>query len=84
MPRTRIPTSLALVLALAGCASPALRYTPERQPSGVPISADYDLVGERLRVEIDAGGYRVETAEIVKADGVAVRAQSIEDPCAAA
>lgn len=68
-----------LALAVAGCAAPALRYAPERQPSGTPISADYDIVGERLRVEIDTGGYRVEAAEIVRADGALVRASSIDD-----
>ena len=72
----------ALALAvLDGCAlSSTLRYTPDHQPAGVLVSADYAEVGDRLRVELDTGGYRIEDATIVKPDGAAVAAEALEQP----
>ena len=76
-----------LTIALAGCSSsspaPAptssnLPYKPETPVAGPPISAAYTIVSERLRVEIDTGGRRLERAQIVKADGAFVDAQTIE------
>jgi hypothetical protein len=64
---------------VGGCASP-LPYTPAEQPAGVRLAADYAVNAGRLRVEIDTGGYRLELAEILKADGSAVRAETIEHP----
>jgi hypothetical protein len=52
-------------MALAGCAGP-LPYRPERQPFGATISADVRATEDRLRVEIDAEGYRVERAVLVR------------------
>jgi hypothetical protein len=52
-------------MALAGCAGP-LPYRPERQPFGATISADVRVTEGRLRVEIDAEGYRVERAVLVR------------------
>jgi hypothetical protein len=46
----------------------------------VPLSADYAVAGERLRVEIATGGYRVEGAMILRPDGAAIPAQTIEQP----
>ena len=46
--------------------------------AGAPISAAYTIVNDRLRVEIDTGGRRLERAQIVKADGSFVDAQTIE------
>jgi hypothetical protein len=56
---------VAVALALAGCAGP-LPYRPERQPSGATIAAGVRVVDERLRVEIDSEGYRVERAVLVR------------------
>jgi hypothetical protein len=70
---------VALALALAGCAS-TLPYVPAQQPAGFPISADYKVVGDRLRVEIDTRGYRVEDVRVLRADGAAVPAQTVEHP----
>ena len=53
-----------LLLAQAGCASP-LPFQPERQPFGATISADVRVVEDRLQVEIDSEGYRVEWAVLV-------------------
>jgi hypothetical protein len=78
----RASLALALACAAAGCAASTstLRYTPERQPAGFPVSADYGQAGDRVRVEVDTGGYRLEWAEIVRPDGRAVRAETIEHP----
>jgi hypothetical protein len=76
-----------LTIVLAGCSSstpappPAasnLPYKPETPVAGPPISAAYTIVSDRLRVEIDTGGRRLERAQIVKADGAFVDAQTIE------
>jgi catechol 2,3-dioxygenase-like lactoylglutathione lyase family enzyme len=61
-------SALLLAPALAGCAS-ALPFVPERQPSGVTISAGIALRDDRLLVRIDSEGYRVEQAMLVR-DGV--------------
>lgn len=76
----RALTALVLALGVAGCAASALRYRPDQQPSGVPLSADYQVLVDRLRVEIDTGGYRLEDAQIVRADGGTVQPQTIEHP----
>ena len=69
-----------LALAVSACSTATLPYKPESPPSGSGISADYVLLADRLRVEIDTGGYRLEDAQIVKADGTAIRPQTIEHP----
>ena len=82
----------ALTIALAGCSSSTppppptasnLPYKPETPVAGPPISAAYTIVSDRLRVEIDTGGRRLERAQIVKADGAFVDAQTIEYTAAA-
>jgi hypothetical protein len=45
---------------------------------GASLSADYAVLVDRLRVEIDTGRDRLENAEIIKADGTTIRAQTIE------
>jgi hypothetical protein len=47
-----------------------LPYRPEHQPFGATISADFRVRDDRLRVEIDSEGYRVERAVLVR-DGEA-------------
>ncbi|HJR51776.1 MAG TPA: hypothetical protein VJ794_11755, partial [Gemmatimonadales bacterium] len=69
---------VALALAACSSASSSLPYRPEVQPAGATISAAYTIVGDRLRVEIDGGGRRLERAQIVKADGAVLDAQTIE------
>lgn len=68
----------AALLALAGCAATTLPYTPAQQPSGARVSAGYQLVADRLRIEIDTGGRRVEEAKILKANGAELRALAID------
>src|SRR5437867_1806823 len=71
---------LALAVSLSACSAATLPYKPESPPPGGAISADYMILIDRLRVEIDTGGYRLEDVQIVKADGAAVRPQTIEHP----
>lgn len=83
MPRRGVgPVVLALApaLVLAACAASTLPYTPAQQPAGTLISADYQLLADRLLVEIDSGGYRLEDAQILTAGGSAVRPETIEHP----
>ena len=71
---------LATIVGLSGC-SAALPYKPESPPpSGASVSADYGLLPDRLRVEIDTGGYRLEDAQIAPAGGGSVRPETIEHP----
>src|SRR5258705_10156516 len=69
-----------LALGLSACANPTFRYRPEPPLSNSWISADYIVLTDRLRVEIDTGGYRLLDAQIVKGDGATVRPQTIEQP----
>ena len=80
MSRARALTLLLVAALLAGCAASTLPYAPAQQPAGFPISADYRVVGDRLRVEIDTGGYRLEDAQIVRPEGAGIPAQTIEHP----
>lgn len=71
--------SLPLAL-LAGCASSGLRYKPEPPGVSASISADYTVLADRVRVEIDTRGGRLEDVQILKADGSAIRPEHIEYP----
>jgi hypothetical protein len=77
--RATVATML-LAGALAACSSTAsdLPYRPAVQPAGATVSAAYTIVSDRLRVEIAGGGRRVERAQIVRADGTVLEAQTIE------
>ena len=81
--RNRVVTMLlagVLAGALAACSSSStgLPYKPEVQPPGATVSAAYTIVGDRLRVEIEGGGRRVERAQIVVSNGALLEAQTIE------
>ena len=69
---------LAGVLTACSSTSADLPYKPAVQPAGATVSAAYTIVSERLRIEIDGGGRRLERAQIVKADGTVLEAQTIE------
>jgi hypothetical protein len=70
---------VATLALLAGCASSTLPYKPEVQPAGARLSAGYQILADRLRVEIDTDHRRLEDIWIAKADGTAVRAQTIDN-----
>jgi hypothetical protein len=79
--RATVASVLVGLLAgvLAACSSSAgLPYKPAVQPPGATVSAAYTIVSDRLRVEIDGRGRRVERAQIVKPDGAVLEAQTIE------
>jgi hypothetical protein len=79
-----LPLVAVAVGSLMSCASTRLPYTPDQQPEGARIAAAYRVVGDRLRVEIDTDGHRLEEIKIVKADGTELHAQTIERPSATA
>jgi hypothetical protein len=66
------------VLVLGGCAGATLPYTPEQQPRGARVSAAYRVVQDRLGIEIDTDGRRLEQAWIMKADGASVPPQAVD------
>ncbi len=70
----------ALTIALTGCSSTMLPFKPVSQPAGVYLSADYVLMADRLRVDVDTYGYRLEDAQIVMPNNTIVRPQTIEQP----
>jgi hypothetical protein len=77
---TRLAALAVLAVAIAGCASSSsgLPYKPTQPLSGASVSADYAVLVDQLRVEIDTGRHQLENAEILKADGTTIRAQTIE------
>ncbi len=72
--------AMLLAVALWACASTSssLPYRPVVQPSGATVSAAYTIVADRLRVEIDGDGRRLERAQVVRPDGGVLEAQTIE------
>jgi hypothetical protein len=69
---------VAALLVLAGCARTMLPYKPDPQPPGARISAAYTVVGDRIRVELDTDGKRLEQVWILKPDGTSVAANAVE------
>src|SRR5215831_3964778 len=80
MSHRRAVALVAGVLLLAGCSSSTLRYKAEAPGVGAPVSADYTVLVDRVRVEIDTRGTRLQDIQILRADGTAVRPQTIEYP----
>jgi hypothetical protein len=76
--RTRLALAVALA-AFAGCAQATLPYKPEPQPEGAKVSAAYQMLADRLRIEIDTDHRRLEDVWIARGDGTAVRAQAIDN-----
>ena len=66
------------LLAVAGCASATLPYTPAEQPRGARVSAAYQVLGDRLRVELDTDGRGLEEVAIIRLDGSPLRPLAIE------
>ena len=72
---------VVVLLVLAGCAPAAtLPYKPDPQPRGARVSAAYQVVGDRLRIELDTGGRRLEQAWIRKPDGSSVAPEAVDNP----
>ena len=70
---------VAAFAAVAGCAHATLPYTPDTQPDGARVSAAYQILADRLRIEIDTARRRVEDVWIHKPDGTALRALAIDN-----
>ncbi len=66
------------VLVLAGCSHAMLPYAPDPQPHGARVSAASQVVGDRLRIEIDTSGKPLEQAWIFTPDGASVAPQAVE------
>jgi len=76
-----LPRLLAVgVLVLAGCAHAMLPYRPDVQPEGGRVSAAYQTVGDRLRIEVDTSGKPLEQAWIFTAAGQSIPPQAVENP----
>lgn len=73
-------TLIVALITLAGCASASLPYQPDPQPAGARISAGYQLAGDRLRIEVDTEGRRLEEAKILTATGAEIPAMAIDNP----
>ena len=73
-----LPVVAAALATLTGCASATLPYTPEPQPPGARISAAYQVLGDRLRIEVDTDGRGLEEVAIIRADGSPLRPLAIE------
>ena len=63
---------------LVGCSGATLPYRPDPQPPGGRLSAGYQLVGDRLRVELDTGGRMLEQAWIRGPGGSSVAAIAVD------
>ena len=76
---SRRSSSVIALVFLAGCSQATLPYKPEAQPKGAKVAAAYQMLADRLKIEIDTDHRRLEDLFIVRADGTAVRAQTIEN-----
>jgi hypothetical protein len=76
----RVRLAAALIVLLAGCSHATLPYKPDPQPRGGRVSAAYQVVGDRLRIEIDTNGKPLEQAWIMKPGGASVAPDAVENP----
>lgn len=68
------------LLALSACSRATLPYKPDVQPRGATVSAATQVVGDRVRIEIDTDGRSLEQAWIIRPDGSTVAATAVENP----
>ena len=68
------------VVLLAGCSHATLPYKPDPQPRGARLSAAYQVVADRLRIEIDTDGKPLEQAWIMKPGSASVPPDNVENP----
>ena len=72
--------SVVLVALLAGCSHATLPYKPDPQPRGARVSAAYQVVGDRLRIELDTSGQRLEQAWLRRPGGGSLPPDAVENP----
>lgn len=68
------------VVLFAGCAAPGLPHKPSSNPTNVPISANHSLQSDRFYVEVATDGFRVESVDLVLADGTELASADIQHP----
>lgn len=73
-----LPVVVVTLTALTGCAAATLPYTPAQQPPGARVSAAYQVIGDRLRVEVNPDGRWLEEVEIIRPDGSRLRPLAVE------
>ena len=71
--------SVVVLVLLAGCSHATLPYTPDPPPRGGRVSAAYQVVGDRLRIELDTNGKALEQAWIMKPGGASVAPDNVEN-----
>src|ERR1043166_3469920 len=76
----RLRWSVLVLALLAGCSHATRPYRPDPQPHGGRVSAAYQVVADRLRVEIDTNGKPLEQAWIIKPGGASVAPGNVENP----
>ena len=74
---------VVVLIVLVGCSRATLPYKPEPQPQGARISAGYQIVGDRIRIEINTGGRPLEQVWILKPDGSSLGPQDVQAPAVA-
>ncbi len=74
----RLP--MLFLVALAGCSHATLPYKPDPQPHGARVSAAYEIVGDRVRIEIDTSGKPLEQAWLFTSTGASVAPQAVDTP----
>src|SRR5262245_59283374 len=79
-----IPAIIVALIVLASCARAPLAYKPEPHPPGVRNSAAYEIVAERVRIEINTSGRPLEQVWILKPDGSSLGPQEVEAPAVTA
>jgi hypothetical protein len=68
------------VVLISGCATTGLPHRPAVNPTKVPISASHQVMSDRFYVEVASGGFRVESVDLVRADGTEMSADTIHRP----
>jgi hypothetical protein len=76
----RLRWALLVLALLAGCSHATLPYKPDPQPRGARVSAAYQIVADRVRIELDTNGQRLEQAWIMKPGGASLAPDNIENP----
>ncbi|HTO10762.1 MAG TPA: hypothetical protein VMQ51_04260, partial [Candidatus Binatia bacterium] len=55
-------------------------YRPDPQPRGARVSANYQVVGDRLRIELDTNGQRLEQAWLMRPGTASLAPDAVENP----
>jgi hypothetical protein len=78
MMRALLVASMLAGLVSCSGTTTTLPYRPEQAPGGAQLAAGYSVAGDRLRIEIETDGRRLEEATILRPDGASINPQTIE------